>query len=358
MDNGKAKTSRLLIGREKLMVMPKELEKANGLAKTNSFTMIQAINDALRIALEMDEQALLLGEDIGKNGGVFRATEGLQEIFGEKRVIDTPLSEAGFVGTAVGMALNGLRPIVEIQFLGFIYPAFEQIATHVTRMRTRTFGQYHIPMVIRAPYGAGVRSPEIHSESVEALFVHLPGIKVVCPSTAYDAKGLLLAAIADPDPVLFLEPMRLYRSKRDDVPAHDYHIEIGKGKAVKQGEDVTIFAWGAMMPIVIAAAKQMEEQEITCDVIDLRSLYPLDKGMIADSVQRTGRVVIVHEAHETGGVGSEIISIINETSFLYLKAPIEKVTGFDVPVPLFSLENDYLPTTDRVKQAIQKVYEF
>ncbi|MCG7335816.1 alpha-ketoacid dehydrogenase subunit beta [Sporosarcina sp. ACRSM] len=331
---------------------------AEQVGKTKSLTLIQAINDGLKTALADDENTLLLGEDIGVNGGVFRATDGLQAQFGEKRVVDTPLSEAGFVGAAVGMALNGLRPVVEIQFLGFIYPAYEQIATHVTRTRSRTMGHYHLPMVIRAPYGAGVRSPEIHSDSVEALFTHLPGIKVVCPSNAYDAKGLLLAAIEDPDPVLFLEPMRLYRGERMDVPLEKYTVEIGKGEQIGTGEDVTVLAWGAMMPIVQTAVEEMKEQSITCDVIDLRTLYPLDKEIIARSVQKTGRVVIVHEAHATGGVGSEITSIINDTSFLYLKAPIERVTGFDVPVPLFSLENEYLPTPKRVKDAIQKVIDF
>ena len=326
--------------------------------KYNSLTLIQGVNEGLKTMLKEDKNVLLLGEDIGVNGGVFRVTDGLQKEFGENRVIDTPLSEAGFVGTAVGMALNGLKPVVEIQFLGFIYPAYEQIATHVTRTRSRTMGHYSLPMVIRAPYGAGVRSPEIHSDSVEALFTHMPGIKVVCPSNAYDAKGLLIAAIEDPDPVLFLEPMRLYRGKRMDVPAEKYTVELGKGQTLQSGEDVTVFAWGAMVPIAEQAAAEMREQGISCDVIDLRTLYPLDKDIIAESVQKTGRVVIVHEAHATGGVGSEITSIINDTSFLYLKAPIERVTGFDVPVPLFAIENDYLPTTERVKEAIKKVVEF
>ena len=326
--------------------------------KYNSLTLIQGVNEGLKTMLKEDKNVLLLGEDIGVNGGVFRATDGLQKEFGENRVIDTPLSEAGFVGTAVGMALNGLKPVVEIQFLGFIYPAYEQIATHVTRTRSRTMGHYSLPMVIRAPYGAGVRSPEIHSDSVEALFTHMPGIKVVCPSNAYDAKGLLIAAIEDPDPVLFLEPMRLYRGKRMDVPAEKYTVVLGKGQTLHSGEDVTVFAWGAMVPIAEQAAAEMREQGISCDVIDLRTLYPLDKDIIAESVQKTGRVVIVHEAHATGGVGSEITSIINDTSFLYLKAPIERVTGFDVPVPLFAIENDYLPTTERVKEAIKKVVEF
>ncbi|WP_405103659.1 alpha-ketoacid dehydrogenase subunit beta [Oceanobacillus sp. FSL H7-0719] len=341
------------------MVMSMEKGYKELQEKTKSLTLIQAVNDGLKTMLEADENTLLLGEDIGVNGGVFRATDGLQEQFGSKRVIDTPLSEAGFVGTAVGMALNGLRPIVEIQFLGFIYPAYEQIATHVTRTRARTLGYYHLPMVIRAPYGAGVRSPEIHSDSVEALFTHLPGIKVVCPSNAYDAKGLLIAAIEDPDPVLFLEPMRLYRGERNEVPTEKYAIALGKGKQVETGEDVTVIGWGAMMPIIKKAAADMKDKhQITCDVIDLRTLYPLDKDLIAQSAQKTGRVVIVHEAHSTGGVGSEITSVINDTSFLYLRAPVERVTGFDVPVPFFSLENDYLPTPERVGAAIRKVVNF
>lgn len=326
--------------------------------KTNSLTLIQAINDGLKVMLKEDENTLILGEDIGKNGGVFRATADLQEQYGEKRVVDTPLSEAGFMGAAVGMALNGLRPIVEIQFLGFIYPAFEQIATHVTRTRTRTMGHYSLPMVIRAPYGAGVRSPEIHSDSVEALFTHLPGIKVVCPSNAYDAKGLMVAAIEDPDPVLFLEPMRLYRGERNDVPEEKYSIELGNGARLQEGDDVSILAWGAMIPVALKAAEEMKKENISCDVIDLRTLYPLDKELIADSVQKTGRVVIVHEAHATGGVSGEIISVINDTSFLHLRSPIERVTGFDVPIPLFAIENDYLPTPERVVHSIKKVVEF
>lgn len=323
-----------------------------------SYTVIQAINDGMKTMLSEDEKVLLLGEDIGVNGGVFRATEGLQEKFGEHRVIDTPLSEAGFVGTAVGMALNGLVPIVEIQFLGFIYPAYEQIATHVSRMRSRTLGVYSVPMVIRAPYGAGVGAPEIHSDSVEALFTHMPGIKVVCPSTPYDAKGLLIESIKDPDPVLFLEPMRLYRGKREEVPVGNYSIPLGKGKYVRTGEDISVFTWGAMVPVAEKAAEEAEKDGYSVEVIDLRTLYPLDKDIIAESVQKTGRAVIVHEAHATGGVGSEITSVINDTSFLYLKSPIERVTGFDVPVPLFSTEHDYLPSPKRVKEAIKRSIEF
>ncbi len=272
--------------------------------------------------------------------------------------MDTPLSEAGFTGAAIGMAVNGLRPVVEIQFLGFVYPAYEQIMTHASRIRARTMGHYSVPMVIRAPYGAGVRAPEIHSDSIEALFTHMPGIKVVCPSSPYDAKGLLVASIEDPDPVIFLEPMKSYRSSREEVPEDKYTVEIGKGKRVMEGADASIFAWGAMVPVAEKAAKEMAEQGVTCDVIDLRTLYPLDKDLIAESVQKTGRTVILHEAHRTGGVGSEVQSIINDTSFLYQKAPVEYVTGFDTPVPFFAYEDHYLPTSNRVVQAIQKVVNF
>ena len=326
--------------------------------RTKTLTLIGAITDALDTMLEERPEVLLLGEDIGKNGGVFRATEGLQEKYGEERVIDTPLSEAGFVGAGVGMAVNGFLPVIEIQFLSFIYPAYEQIMTHVSRLRMRTMGHYTVPMVIRAPYGAGVRAPEIHCDSPEAIFTHMPGLKVVCPSSPYDAKGLLIAAIEDPDPVLFMEPMRCYRAGREEVPEGKYTVEIGKGKQLLEGDDVSIITWGAMVPIVMKAANEMKEQGVHCDVIDLRTLYPIDKDIIAQSVQKTGRTVIVHEAHATGGVGNDVLAIINDTSFLYQKAPVERVTGFDAPVPYFGFEDHYLPTADRVKAAIGKVLSF
>jgi len=251
-----------------------------------------------------------------------------------------------------------MLPIAEIQFQGFIYPAYEQIMTHASRMRYRTKGIFTVPMVIRTPYGAGVRAPEIHSDSMEALFTHMPGIKVICPSNPYDAKGLLISAIEDPDPVLFMEPLRLYRAVRDEVPEEKYEIELGKGKLMQEGEDVTIIAWGAMMPVAIEAAKQAEERGITCDVIDLRTLYPIDKDIIAESVQKTGRCVVVHEAPATGGLGNDIISIINDTSFLYMKSPIERVTGADVHVPFWALEEHHIPTSARVMDAIHKVIHF
>ncbi|MFO1444943.1 alpha-ketoacid dehydrogenase subunit beta [Bacillus sp. Bva_UNVM-123] len=326
--------------------------------KTKTMTLIQAINDALDTMLMERKEVLILGEDVGKNGGVFRATDKLHAKYGEARVIDTPLSEAGFVGAAIGLAVNGFIPIIEIQFLGFIYPAYEQIMTHATRLRMRTMGHYTVPIVIRAPYGAGVRAPEIHCDSTEALFTHMPGMKVVCPSNPYDAKGLLIAAIEDPDPVLFLEPMRSYRSHREAIPEEKYTIELGKGKKLLQGDDVTVIAWGAMVPIAIEAAKELKESNIDCDVLDLRTLYPLDKDLISESVQKTGRTVIVQEAHATGGVGNDVLAIINDTSFLYQKAPTERVTGFDAPVPYFGFEDHYLPTVERIKHAIRKSISF
>ncbi|WP_042143150.1 alpha-ketoacid dehydrogenase subunit beta [Paucisalibacillus sp. EB02] len=325
---------------------------------TKSITLIQAINDGMKTVLERDDTTLILGEDVGKNGGVFRATDGLQEIFGDDRVIDTPLSESGIIGTSIGLAVNGFKPIAEIQFMGFIYPAYDQIMTHASRIRMRTMGRFSVPMVIRAPFGAGVRAPEIHSDSAEALFTHMPGIKVVCPATPYDAKGLLISAVEDPDPVLYMEPMHNYRSFREEVPIDYYTVEIGKGIKRTEGEDVTLITWGAMVPLVEKVANQAKENGISCEVIDLRTLYPIDEGLIAESVKKTGRAVIIHEAPRTGGLGNDIVSIINDTSFLYLKAPIERVTGFDVPVPFSSLESHYLPTPDRILKGIEKVTNF
>ncbi|GGA29501.1 alpha-ketoacid dehydrogenase subunit beta [Psychrobacillus lasiicapitis] len=325
---------------------------------TKQLTLIQAINDGMRLLLEEDDRTIILGEDIGKNGGVFRATEGLQETFGGDRVVDTPLSEAGIIGTSIGLAVNGFRPIAEIQFLGFIYPAYEQIMTHVSRIRMRSMSRFTVPMVIRAPYGAGIRAPEIHSDSTETLFTHMPGIKVVCPSNPYDAKGLLIAAMEDPDPVLVLEPMKNYRSKRDEVPVGKYTVEIGKGKIVREGTDVTLIAWGAMISIAEKAAKLAAQKGISCEIIDLRTLYPIDRDIIANSVKKTTRAVIIHEAQNTGGLGNDIVSIINDTAFLYLRAPIERITGFDVPVPFFALEEHYLPTAARVVEGIEKVVHF
>ncbi|MFD2371602.1 alpha-ketoacid dehydrogenase subunit beta [Brevibacillus sp. GCM10020057] len=322
-------------------------------------TMIQAITEAMDQKMAEDARVMLLGEDIGVNGGVFRATENLLEKYGANRVVDTPLSEAGIIGAAIGLALNGLIPVVEIQFLAFIYPGFEQIVSHAARMRYRTRGQYHVPMVIRTPYGAGIRGPELHSESVESFFAHVPGLKVVAPSTPYDAKGLLIAAMEDPDPVLFLEPTKLYRAFKEEVPQEMYRVPIGKARVVREGEDLSIFAWGAMLRVADEAAKRIErERGISCEVIDLRTIYPLDRDAIVASVKKTGRAVVVHEAHKTVGIGAEIISIINDEALIYLKAPVKRITGFDVPVPQFSIEDDYLPTPERVMNGIVETFTY
>lgn len=321
-------------------------------------TLIQAIQDGMRVALEEEPSVIVLGEDVGKNGGVFRATEHLWESFGDDRVIDTPLAEAGIIGASIGMAVNGLRPIAEIQFMGFIYPAFEQIVTHVARFRTRTQGQYPASLVIRVPYGGGIRSPELHSDSTESLFVHTPGLKVAVPSNPYDAKGLLLAAVRDPDPVILLEPMQIYRSVRGEVPKSWYEVPLGKARQLKEGEDLTLIAWGAMVPLAEKATKVFEEKGITCDLIDLRSLYPLDEETIIASVKKTGRTVIVHEAPQTAGLGAELIARINERAFLWLEAPVIRVTGFDVPVPMFALEDDYRPSVQRICQGMEQALHF
>lgn len=329
----------------------------NGGRVMKKMTLVQAVNDAMAIALATDEKVLILGEDVGKNGGVFRATDHLQDKFGTHRVVDTPLSEAGIIGSAIGLSVAGLKPIAEIQFLGFIYPAYEQIMTHVSRLRTRTQGRYVAPIVIRAPYGGGVRAHEIHSDSVETLFTHMPGMQVVIPSTPYDAKGLLLAAIASEDPVLFLEPMRSYRSLREEVPTEAYEVPIGKGVIRQEGEDVTLIAWGAMVPIISEAATQLKEEGIRAEVIDLRTLAPLDEALIVQSVQKTTRAVVVHEAQRTSGFGGELAAIIQEKAFYSLRSPVLRVTGYDVPYPFFSIEQLYLPNVQRVVQAVKQVMD-
>ncbi|MFC4076271.1 alpha-ketoacid dehydrogenase subunit beta [Salinithrix halophila] len=318
-------------------------------------TLVQGVNDGLRVALETDPTVIVLGEDVGKNGGVFRATEGLWKSFGDDRVIDTPLAEAGISGAAIGMAINGLKPVAEIQFMGFIYPAFEQLVTHAARLRTRTQGDYPASIVIRVPYGGGIRAPELHSDSTESLFIHTPGLKVVVPATPYDAKGMLLAAIRDPDPVIFLEPMKIYRSFRQEVPEGEYQTPLGKARVVREGEDVTLIAWGAMVPVAEKAAAAWSDKGISCDVIDLRSLSPLDEETIVQSVKKTGRAVIVHEAPKTAGLGGEIVALINEHAFWWLEAPIMRVTGYDVPVPMFALEDHFRPGVERVGRALDSV---
>ncbi len=325
---------------------------------TNTLNIVQAVNQALMNEMELDDTVVVYGEDVGVEGGVFRATVELQEKFGEDRAFDTPLAESAIVGTGVGMAINGLKPVVELQFMGFSYPAFNQIISHVSRMRNRTRGSLSVPMVIRAPYGGGIRALEHHSESTEALYGHIPGLKVVIPSTPYDAKGLLIAAIREPDPVLFLEPKRIYRAFRQEVPENAYEIPIGKAKVIEEGEDVTIVTWGAMVRDVQLASKIVKDKGINPEIIDLRTISPIDRETIIESVKKTGRAVIVHEAPKTLGVGAELVSVINEKAFLYLEAPPTRVTGFDTIFPLARGEMHYIPSPERIVKTIEEVVEF
>jgi len=320
--------------------------------------MVEAINLALREEMERDKRIVILGEDVGREGGVFRVTDGLQAKFGNERVVDTPLAETGIVGTALGMALYGLRPIAEIQFDGFLYPCLDQITNHLGRMRNRSRGRFTCPFVIRVPYGGGIHAPEHHSESPEAILAHTPGIKVVIPSTPYETKGLLLSSIRSPDPVIFLEPKRIYRAIREEVPEGDYTIPLGKARLVQEGKDVTVIAWGAMVREVLNAAEELKVDKINLEIIDLRTISAMDVDSIIHSVRKTGRVVIVHEAPKTCGLGAEIIALINEKAFLSLQAPIERVTGFDIPVPLLKSEHYYLPNPKRIVMAVKKVLNF
>ena len=320
-------------------------------------TLVQAVRDGLYGELDRDEDVLVMGEDVGENGGVFRATQGLHEEFGEDRVIDTPLSESGIVGTAVGMAAYGLKPVAEIQFMGFMPPAFDQITSHAARLRNRSRGRYTCPLVVRAPYGGGIRAPELHSESKEIQYVHEPGLKVVIPSTPHDAKGLLAAAIRDPDPVIFLEPKLIYRAFREDVPDETYTVELGEAAIRREGSDVSVFTWGAMTRPSLEAAENLAG-EIDVEVVDLRTLSPLDFDTIVESFEKTGRGVVVQEAPKTGGLAGEIITTIQEEALLYQEAPITRVTGFDTPFPLYALEDYYLPEADRVEDGIREAAEF
>lgn len=321
-------------------------------------TMIEALNSGLQLALEQDERTVLFGQDIGANGGVFRVTEKLQQRFGEKRVFDTPLSESAIIGSAVGMSVYGLRPIAEIQFAGFLYVCMNQLVTQAARMRFRSAGTYTCPLVVRAPYGGGVRTPELHSDSLEGVFMQTPGLKVVIPSNPYDAKGLLAAAIADPDPVLFLENIKLYRSFRQDTPEEYYEIALGKANVVQEGSDISLIAYGAMVPVALEAAeKASQESGASVEVIDLRTVWPLDEETIVNSVSKTGRAVVVHEAPRAGGVGAEVISIINEQCLYSLLAPVERVTGYDTPYPVPGQEDYYLPNATKVLSALRKALE-
>jgi len=313
--------------------------------------MVQAINDGLRLEMRRDPRVVVMGEDVGKVGGVFRVTAGLYDEFGDDRVIDTPLSEGGIIGTAIGMALYGLVPVPEIQFADFIFPAYDQIVSELAKFRYRSGGQYPAKLVIRTPVGGGIRGGLYHSQSPESLFIHCPGLKVVCPSNPHDAKGLLLSSIRDPDPVLFFEPKRIYRAAKGEVSEGDYTVPLSKAAVVREGSQVTVIAWGAMLYEALEAANQAQSQGIECEVLDLRTLWPLDIDAVIASVKKTGRVVVVHEAPRTCGFGGEIIALINEKAFLHLEAPPVRVTGFDTPFP-YTLEMDYLPLAHRILPAI------
>jgi 2-oxoisovalerate dehydrogenase E1 component beta subunit len=313
--------------------------------------MVQAINDALRFEMRRDDRVIVLGEDVGKVGGVFRVTQGLYDEFGEDRVIDTPLSEGGIIGAAIGMALYGLVPVPEIQFGDFIFPAYDQIVSELAKYRYRSGGEYPCKVVIRTPVGGGIRGGHYHSQSPEAQFIHVAGLKVVCPSNPSDAKGLLLASIRDPDPVLFFEPKRIYRAAKGDVPDGDHLVPLGKAAVVRPGEHVTVVTYGAMLYEALDAANHAASQGIEAEVIDLRTLWPLDIDTIIASVKKTGRVVVVHEAPKSCGLGGEIVALVNEKAFLHLEAPPMRVTGWDTPFP-YTLENEYLPLSHRILPAI------
>jgi 2-oxoisovalerate dehydrogenase E1 component beta subunit len=313
--------------------------------------MVQAINDALRTEMRRDDRIVVLGEDVGKVGGVFRVTQGLFDEFGEDRVIDTPLSEGGIIGCAIGMALYGLVPVPEIQFADFIWPAYDQIVNELAKYRYRSGGEYSAKMVIRTPVGGGIRGGHYHSQHPEAPFVHVPGLKVVCPSNPYDAKGLLLSAIRDPDPVVYFEPKRVYRAAKGLVPEEDFTVPIGSASITREGDGVTVIAYGAMLYEALDAAGKAAEQGVQAEVIDLRTLWPLDIETVLSSVKKTGRLVVVHEAPRTCGLGAEIVSLVCEKAFYHLEAPPIRVTGFDTPFP-YTHELEYLPLSHRIVPAI------
>ncbi|PSQ30510.1 alpha-ketoacid dehydrogenase subunit beta [Halobacteriales archaeon QS_9_67_15] len=334
-----------------------ETDTAEVSGETQSLTLVQAVRDGLQTEMARDDDVIVMGEDVGENGGVFRATEGLIDEFGDDRVVDTPLAESGIVGTAIGMAAYGMRPVPEIQFMGFIYPAFDQIVSHAARLRTRSRGEFTCPLVVRAPYGGGIRAPEHHSESKEAFFVHEPGLKVVIPSTPYDTKGLLASAIRDPDPVMFLEPKLIYRAFREDVPEDEYTVPLGEAAVRREGSDISVFTWGAMTRPTMEAAESLDG-EIDVEVVDLRTLSPLDEETVVESFKKTGRAAVVHEAPKTGGLAGEITATIQEEALLYQEAPVERIAGFDVPYPLYALEDYYLPEPERIEDGIRDAVEF
>ena len=320
-------------------------------------TMVQAIQDALRVALREDRRVVVMGEDVGRNGGVFRITEGLQAEFGETRVTDTPLAENGIVGGAIGMALYGLKPVAEIQFVDFIYPAFDQIVSEMAKMRWRSAGQYSCPVIVRAPYGGGIKGGLYHSQSPEAYFCHTAGLKVVIPATPGDAKGLLLAALEGEDPVIFLEPKRLYRTTKEDVPEGRHTVPLGRARVAREGGSCTVLAYGAMVPVAAEAATEAAKRDWSVEIIDLRTLVPLDSETVLASVRKTGRVVIVHEAPRTCGYGGELAALIAEQALTSLLAPVLRVTGYDTPFP-YTLEHSYLPDAPRVLRAIEHAMSY
>ena len=321
-------------------------------------TMVQAINNAMDIKLAEDSNVVTYGEDVGQEGGVFRVTEGLQQKYGENRVFDSPLAESAIVGTAVGMAIAGLRPIVELQFDGFTYPAFNQIVSHAARMHNRTRGKFKTPMVIRFPYGGGINALEHHSESPEATYGHIPGLKVVIPSTPHDAKGLLISAIESDDTIIFMEPKRIYRAIKQEVSNEKFSIPIGKAKVVTPGTDITVVAYGAMIREVQKAMVMAKEAGISVELIDLRTIYPIDRETIAQSIQKTGRVLMVAESPTSFGVGAEIMAIANEEAFLYLEAPPRRVNGFDTIIPLAKGEHFYMQTPEKIFYEIERTVRF
>jgi pyruvate dehydrogenase E1 component beta subunit len=330
----------------------------NDATSEQQLTLVEAINDALHHAMGEDERVMVYGEDVAESGGVFRATDRLLEEFGGERVLDMPLSEIAIVGTAIGLAMQGKRPVVEIQFSGFLPPAFNQLVQNAGRIRYRNRGEHSAPMVVRTPYGGGVRALEHHSESLEAAYAHVPGIKLVVPSTPADAKGMLLSAIEDPDPVLFFEPKRIYRSFREAVPEGDYTVPLGEATVRREGSDVTLIAWGSMLHYALQAAENLEADGVDVEVLDLRSISPLDREAIVESVKKTGRAVVVHEGPRSGGFAGEVVASINEEALMYLEAPIERVTGYDTPMPMLAMEDYYLPNPPRIEEAVRSVLEY
>ena len=320
--------------------------------------LLEAINEALDLKLADDNRVVVFGEDVGFEGGVFRVTAGLQKKYGEDRVFDTPIAEAAIVGGAMGMALNGLIPIAEIQFDGFIFPGLAELVSHIARYRNRTRGAYSVPLVIRIPVGGGIKALEHHSESLESLLGQIPGIKVVTPSTPYDAKGLLISAIEDPDPVVFLEPKRIYRAGKQEVPSEMYRIPLGKAKVLQEGKDITVVAWGAMVRETEKAIKMLEKDNVSVELIDLRSISPLDTETIINSVKKTGRFLVVSEAVKTYGAAAELIALVNEKAFLHLESPSARVTGYDITVPLARGEHFHFVSPERIKKAILESVKF